>query len=122
MKKIVKNITVMLLAVVLLISSSGINVSAKTYSFSGKYTGHNLNSGEKTKIVLKKNKTYKVYIGGSYFAKGKVKKFGKNKYKVPGSYIRMKLYKNKLKVYCKDGRDAKIPYGGTYKKVTKKRR
>ena len=113
MKKIVKNITVMLLAVVLLISSSGINVSAKTYSFSGTYTGHNLNSGEKTKIVLKKNKTYKVYIGGSYFAKGKVKKFGKNKYKVPGSYIRMKLYKNKLKVYCKDGRDAKIPYGGT---------
>ena len=77
MKKIVKNITVMLLAVVLLISSSGINVSAKTYSFSGTYTGHNLNSGEKTKIVLKKNKTYKVYIGGSYFAKGKVKKFGK---------------------------------------------
>lgn len=122
MKKIVKNITVMLLAVVLLISSSGINVSAKTYSFSGTYTGHNLNSGEKTKIVLKKNKTYKVYIGGSYFAKGKVKKFGKNKYKVPGSYIRMKLYKNKLKVYCKDGRDAQIPYGGTYKKVTKKRR
>ena len=117
MKKIIKNITVILLAAILLINSSGVNVFAKNYSFSGTYTGHNLNSGEKTKIVLKKNKTYKVYIGGSYFGKGKVKKFGKNKYKVPGYYLRIKLYKNKLKVYSKDGRDAKIPYGGTFKRV-----
>ena len=119
MKKLTKNITVMLLAVVLLIGSSGVNVSAKNYSFSGTYTGYNLNSDTYTKIVLKKNKTYKVYIGGSYFGKGKVKKFGKNKYRVPGYYIRMKIYKNKLKVYSKDGRDAKIPYGGTFKKVRK---
>lgn len=54
MKKIIKNITVILLAAILLINSSGVNVFAKNYSFSGTYTGHNLNSGEKTKIVLKK--------------------------------------------------------------------
>lgn len=116
MKKITKNIMVTLLAVMLVLGSSGINVSAKTYSFSGTYTGRNLNSGQKTKIVLKKNKTFKVYIDGSFFAKEKVKKIGKNKYKVPGSYIRLKLSKKKLRVYCKDGRDAKIPYGGTYKR------
>lgn len=107
---------VILLAAMLVISSSGVNVSAKNYSFSGTYTGRNLNSGQKTKIVLKKNKTFKVYINGSFFDKEKVKKIGKNKYKVPGSYIRLKLSKKKLRVYCKDGRDAKIPYGGTYKR------
>lgn len=117
MKKITKNIMVILLAVMLVISSSGVNVSAKNYSFSGTYTGRNLNSGQKTKIVLKKNKTFKVYINGSFFAKEKVKKIGKNRYKVTGgSYVRLKLSKKKLRVYCKDGRDAKIPYGGTYKR------
>ena len=116
MKKLTKSITVFLLAIVLIASSSGISVSAKTYSFSGTYTGRNLYARQKTKIVLKKNKTFKVYINGSFFAKEKVKKIGKNTYKVPGSYIRLRLSKKKLKVYSKDGRDAKIPYGGTYKR------
>ena len=35
MKKIIKNITVILLAAILLINSSGVNVFAKNYSFSG---------------------------------------------------------------------------------------
>ena len=50
MKKIIKNITVILLAAILLINSSGVNVFAKNYSFSGTYTGHNLNSGEKRRL------------------------------------------------------------------------
>lgn len=95
----------------------GVKASAKTYSFSGTYVGTNTYSYEKTRIVLNKNKSFKVYINNKLFASKKVKKINTNTYQVPGYLIRIKLYSNKIKVYASDGRDAKIPYGGTYKKI-----
>ncbi len=90
---------------------------AKTYKFTGTYVGQNLYTGEFTRIVLKSNKTFKVYISGKLSYKGKVKRRSGNTYQASESYIRMKLASKSLKVYSSDGRDAKIPYSGSFKKI-----
>lgn len=110
------NFILMMMCLGILMTVS-IKASAKTYSFSGTYTGYNLYDNEKTRIVLNNDKTYKVYIDNTLHSTGKVENDGQNNYKVPGYYIRFKLYGNKLKVYSIDGRDAKIPYGGVFKKI-----
>ena len=113
-----KNIHLLLIAFCFgILITVNVKVSAKTYPFSGTYTGYNCSSYEKTRIVLNKNKTIKIYIDNVFYSKEKVQKIGTNKYKIPGYYVRIKLYGNKIKIYSSDGRDAKIPYGGVFKKI-----
>lgn len=101
---------------------SGSIINAKVYKPSGTYSGENTYSYSKTKIRFnKKNKTMKVYIDGEKYSSEKLKKAKTNVYKVKGTVIRIKFYRNKIKVYASDGQDGKIPYGGTFKKVSTKR-
>lgn len=75
-------------------------VNAKVYKLSGTYTGRNISSNKKTKNVREK-----------------LTKIKSNVYYVKGSAIKIKFFHKKIRVYALDGRDAKIPYSGTFKKV-----
>jgi len=71
-----------------------------------------------TKIKFNgKNKSMKVYIGGKKYVREKLTKIKSNVYYVKGSAIKIKFFHKKIRVYALDGRDAKIPYSGTFKKV-----
>ena len=93
-------------------------VNAKVYKLSGTYTGRNISSNKKTKIKFNgKNKSMKVYIGGKKYVREKLTKIKSNVYYVKGSAVKIKFFCKKIRVYAMDGRDSKIPYGGTFKKV-----
>ncbi len=117
-KKMVCKLVAALFVLSIIFGVSKNDAFAKTYKFAGTYVGENLYTGEQTRIVLKTNKTFKVYISGKLSHKGKVKKRSGNVYEVPNYSIRLKLSSKKLRVYSPDGRDAKIPYGGTFKKIS----
>lgn len=113
----VKKIIILGCIIATTIGSSSV-INAKTYKLSGTYEGRNIYSYSKTKIRFdKKNRIMKVYVGGKKYSGDKLSKIRTNVYKVKGTTIRVKLYGKKIRVYASDGRDGKIPYGGTFKKV-----
>ena len=70
----------------------------------------------RTSYTHKSNSKAKL-IGGKKYVREKLTKIKSNVYYVKGSAVKIKFFCKKIRVYAMDGRDSKIPYGGTFKKV-----